>query len=203
MCYVNTGYPTSENTTKSPQMCPWCQSRVGLAVRSWDRESWSSPRLPTAGTGPNTSATGNTVLVKIFSGLRTGSPDPVLGCQQRGQALTNPQKGTQSKSRVTLGCGSSPRLPTAGRGPITSAIGNTALVRGYSGLRIRLRISIWGDPWHIGADPDPGIRTDPAPFFSDFKDARKKIFLDIFLYFTRRHIVFSLKFFLFFSKILC
>ncbi len=29
-----------------------------------------------------------------------------------------------------------------------------------------------GDPWHFGVDPDP----DPTPFFSDFKDAKKKNF---------------------------
>ncbi len=41
-----------------------------------------------------------------------------------------------------------------------------------------------GDPWHYGANPDPRICTswlmdpdptpDPTPFFSDFKDAKKK-----------------------------
>ncbi len=34
-----------------------------------------------------------------------------------------------------------------------------------------------GDPWHFGADPDPGIRT------YDFKDAKKFIFSHIFPYF--------------------
>jgi hypothetical protein len=40
-----------------------------------------------------------------------------------------------------------------------------------------------GDPWHIGADPDPHLwLTDPDPtvFFSDFKSAKKLYFPHIF-----------------------
>ncbi len=42
-----------------------------------------------------------------------------------------------------------------------------------------------GDLGHVGADPDPRLRTDPdptpdlTPFFRDFKDA-KKLFFHIF-----------------------
>ncbi len=51
-------------------------------------------------------------------------------------------------------------------------------------------------------DPDPDPTTDPNPFFSDFKDAKKYIVSYFFFELTRRHTVSSLKN-LIFSKILC
>jgi hypothetical protein len=41
------------------------------------------------------------------------------------------------------------------------------------------------DPWHFVPDADPYLwltDPDPTPFFSDFKEAKKKFFLHIFSY---------------------
>ncbi len=50
------------------------------------------------------------------------------------------------------------------------------------------KISV-GDPWHLGADPDPHLwltdldpTSDPTPLSNDFKDAKKNFFPHIFSY---------------------
>jgi hypothetical protein len=48
-----------------------------------------------------------------------------------------------------------------------------------------------------GPTPDPDPNPDLTPFFSDFKDAKQFFFHLFFLKLTRRHIIFSLKNFIF------
>jgi hypothetical protein len=59
-------------------------------------------------------------------------------------------------------------------------------------------VTFWGGSWSRSANPylllmDPDPTPDPTPFFSDFKDGKKKFLHIFFLKLISRHIIFSLK----------